>query len=196
MKGLKQAAELAHELDHLEAGKLTAEGFLEEAMKAADAGPNRLGMLAEIIQKPEFEAIPRLVRIIIKNILDGRVSTIPPAERLSQIVRTWGGTEVSAQLTAIGSSEAEAFALAVREASERHPEVFGDVPDWAAHVARLDAVQEQYSEAVAALDFKSADLIIGDEVSFKCTGGAVLLSDGWRQKLVDWKLAQPSKIAA
>ena len=196
MKGLKQAAELSRELAQLEAGKLSAEGLLTEAMEAADCGSNRLDMLAEVIQKPEMEALPRLVRNIIRNIFDGRVSTVPPAERLSQIVRAWGSPEAPALLNSIGSAEGELFALAVREAGKKHPEAFGDVTDWAGHLAALGEARTAFEAALAALDFKAADLVIGDEISFKCTGGAVTLGPDWQQRLIDWQLAKPTKAAA
>ena len=196
MKGLKKAAELYRDLGHLELGKLSAESFLKEAMEAADCGPNRLDMLADIIQKPEHIALPRLVRIIRKNIFDGRISAVPPADRLAAIVRGWGGPEVSAQLNAIGSSEGDIFALAVREAGKRHPDIFGDVTDWAAHLSALEIVQEQYEAALAAMDFTAADLFISDKISFMCTLGTVTLGPNWQQRLVDWELAEPSKKAA
>ncbi len=211
MKNLKKAVALAGSLAEMgDNPKLSAEAFCQASLEAADGTSDaRLDLIEENLGRPDYADAEALIRKLAEVIASGNTPAVPDPKRMSQFIGAYGGDAAMSQLAQMGASGRDAFAIAARRAARRHPERFGVIEDWDAFQESLSALTAQYDAALAAIDFSLADLIIDGggllpgerdrglcRVTFKCTRGVVVFSDGWQQRLVDWHLRRSEKIAA
>ncbi len=210
MKNLKKAVALAGSLGEMaNSPKLSPEAFCQAALEAAGTSNERLDLIEENLDQPDYADAAALIRKLAEVVASGNTPAVPNPKRMSQFIGAYGGDAANPQLAQMGASGRDAFAIAARRAARRYPDRFGAIEDWPTFQKSLTELRAQYDAALASIDFTVGDLIIDGggllpgererglcRVSFRCTAGAVTFGDGWQQRLVDWHLARSEKIAA
>ena len=113
------------------------------------------------------------------------------------LLHAYGNDSVEPQAATLGFTIGEVTALAARVATQKYPDSFGPVEDMGVLYAREEELKDALPEALATLakSWCYDDFIIDMErnlsrLSFKVSGGAVALTEGWPERLVDWTNTQ------
>ena len=174
--------------------KLTAEGF----KRACGISEERLDQVEKIITAPGNDAGLAVVRTLAGMVRERTISCVPPGDRLAMIMRQTN-EEGRTLLASLSIIDMEVFALAVRWTAEKHPDAFGQLEDWDAHITAEIAARQAYQKALDGLvgAFSAADLCIDPDSVTRdekarglCRVGFQLASeislvDGWPAKLVE-----------
>lgn len=210
MKNLKRAVALARSLGEMNnSPKLSAEAFVGAALAAAGTSEARLDLVEESLDQPDYADAAALIRKLAEVISGSNSPSVPNPARMVQFLGAYGNEAANPQLAQVGANGRDAFAIAARRAARHYPDRFGVIEDWSAFQQTLTGMHAEYDAALLGIGFALTDLIIDGagllpgererglcRVSFRCTGGAIALGDGWQQRLVDWHLARPEKAAA
>ena len=182
--------------------KLSPSAFLRDAMEVAGTTDERLDTLEKALTGPAFVRSNQFYRMAMKFIKE-KGCTRPPNElrRLSWLGRL---EEVTAELSSIGSSPFELFALAVPTMTRTNPEVFGDIENFILYQESLRTTRDKLENLFKQMErsYGPEDLEIGPtdkegraRVSIKISKGAVHLGENFPERLVNWlKANQNMKI--
>lgn len=198
LKFLKEGRELLIRKETLFSSyNLTPSAWVREALKNADSTHDRLDVLKKHLTERDraFAATLMAYRNAKKYIASPNLPK-PPADmkRLSWLAGSKFDLVV-AELSSIGSSFFELFALASREVATDHPEFFGPVEDWDSYQAELQDVKEKYIEVLKKIEssYDASDLIVSEidnegygRVSFKISKGTVPLGKDSAERLLIW----------
>lgn len=199
-----QAVDFERRLAALPRPRLTAEAFLAQALKAANATQADLDMLAARL--PEVPGVRILIGDLAVWVRDGHLTAPPPPERARKLLAA-GPASAAGDVAAVGASPYLVLAAAVAECNRRWPSAFGEVDDLTTlgkEAARLrDRLDATYAAMPAALrvdvdvDFDQTSLTNPERdrglalVKFRRWPGVALAPD-WPVRIVRAALAEPA----
>lgn len=140
--------------------KLSARGYLAEALKNARTDLKKVEALDKVVAKLPEDGNAQLFRFLstatqqaAATRYDKSVNLRPPVGNLHRLI---GGDAaafvgVIVQSNALGSNPFELVALAAYRATRDHPENFGRIDDWDKHHAALEEKQRRLNELYAQI---------------------------------------------
>jgi len=192
------------ELDTPARRKLSVEAFLREQLAAAGTTAERIAALRADIEQGKTRAIIEVRSVLRRMVASVRSSKVDgacwDACRLQHMLTDYATSE----LTLLGASTLELFALAVQITTEKHPDAFGESPGTEAtakRMAELKATRDELYQRIST-EFKPEDLQYGEldasgraRVTFKMTNGAVPIYPVQTagERLVRWLCRQRAK---
>ena len=174
--------------------KLSAEGF----KRACGVSEERLDRIEKALAESGDDVGEAVIRQLASMVRGPNFTCCPPGDRLALFMRQTN-QEGRTLLASLAITNLEAIALAVRWTAEKHPDAFGKLDDWDAHITAEIAARQAYQKALDGLvgAFNAADLIIDPDSVTRdekarglCRVGFQLapeisLVDGWPAKLVE-----------
>jgi len=193
------------ELDTLAGRKLSAKAFFREQLAVAGSTPEKIAKLRDSIEAKQTHGIFEVRSVLRRMIAFARSPNVPgacgEARRLRHMLTDYAASELSL----LGASSLELFALAGQIAAEKHPDAFGTVEsseDLQRRMQELKAKRDELYQRIAT-EFTPADLMYDSldasgraRVSFTMTNGAVPIYPVQTagERLVGWLARQqPTK---
>lgn len=175
--------------------KLSADAFLELAIKNAETTPKRLDALAKALSAHEGYELAKAFIHRMSNIVGGPEFPSPPsASKFGKMARIYGPEDLAYDLHQLGFHTGELVALAVRNSIAKYPEKFGDVVDLESHNAHVAELKDKRESLLQGM----ADAITGPDIELHkdgavISGTSVPLSVGWQERLLAFAQATPAK---
>jgi hypothetical protein len=205
LRELVEVTRTMKEFDDLANNKLTDTAFVAEARDQARLTEGEVErVLHQVMEGLGLEVAKREFRKMVK-LIKGPSCTRAKFKRFP--TNYFCDDEAKSELAVIKATPQGLWAAAASWVSMKHPEVFGEVRDFDAHMARLDALKARQQELFKLVEtsftaddvmfLETSDLMHNEgytRMGFKCTGGAVALGRDAGQRLVDWLLAHPEAI--
>jgi len=192
------------ELDTPARRKLSAEAFWREQVAAAGSSEEKLAKLRADIEQGTTHGIFEVRSVLRRMIAFVRspnvVGVCRDARRLRHMLTDYAASELSL----LGASSLELFALAVQITAEKHPDAFGSVESSEGLKQRMEELKRKRDALYARIstEFTPADLRYGEldaggraRVSFAMTDGAVPIYpvQNAGERLVGWLSRQQAK---
>jgi hypothetical protein len=184
--------------------KLSAGAFFREQLAAAGSTPEKIARLRDDIEQGTTHGIFEVRSVLRRMVAFVRSPNVYGACRDARRLRHMLTDYAASELSLLGASSLELFALAAQITAEKHPEAFGESPGTettAQRMAQLKATRDELYQRIAT-EFTPGDLAYSDldasgraRVSFKLTGSAVPLypTQTAGERLVGWLSRQQAK---